>query len=298
MRYYLRQQIIGRAAELQITEAEFKCIVAAKELLTGAFALEESYDLLVANYIELEQELLAAAAETLVRDMHEYQDFFYLRSTINRRVVNLLTTTRLYLDQAPQYLSTCAADSHAAKIELKKRLSEHYDTSIAYRFLEALRNHVQHCGLAVHKLSVGSQWRGQEESRVLEASVQPFTVRAYLSEDRSFKSKVLSETPAEVNLIAHIREYVQRLGDAHNYLRSISIPAAEEARRVLQKHIANYGAANESQTIGLAAVHSANQNGSQTIPLLLDWDDVRLQLIKRNSTVTNLNRRFVTGRAE
>lgn len=298
MMYYLRQQVIGCAAKLQITEAEFKCIVAAKKLLTGAFALEESYDLLVANYIELEQELLTAAAETLIRDMREYQDFFHLRTTINRRVVNLLTTTRLYLDQAPQCLSICAADSRAAKIELKKRLSEHYDSSIAYRFLEALRNHVQHCGLAVHKLSVGSQWTGQEESLALEASVRPFTVRAYLSEDGSFKSKVLSESPAEVNLIVHIREYVQRLGNAHNYLRSISIPAADEARLVLQKHISSYAAANDNQTIGLAAVHTANQNESLAVPLLLDWDDVRLQLIKRNSTATNLNRRFVSGRAE
>jgi hypothetical protein len=296
MKHYLRIQAMGHFPELPISEDEFQAIKTARAVLSAAFALEESYDLLISNYVELEQELLLAAAETLARDRHAYDSFFDLRATINRRAVNLLTASRLYLDQAPQYLGACASTPETAKSELKKRLSAHYDSSYSYRLLEALRNHVQHCGLAVHKLSIGSRWTGDPSSSVLEASVLPFAVRRHLAEDNQFKKTVLLETPEEVNLMGCIREYLQCLGDIHKHLRSIVASAAENARTLLQSHISQHSVASSGQVLGLAAVRSDPATENQTVSLLLDWDDVRLQLIKRNRTLANLSRHVVTGR--
>lgn len=88
---YIRKNVLGHVPELPISDAQFDAVSQAHFVLAAAFALEESYDLLIGNYVEVEQELLTATASNAVRDLNEYNDFFELRSTINRRVVNLLT---------------------------------------------------------------------------------------------------------------------------------------------------------------------------------------------------------------
>lgn len=194
MNCYLRQNVIGQVPELPISNEQYEAVADARSILASAFAIEESYDLLIGNYVEVEQELLTATAINAVRDLNGYHDFFELRSTINRRVVNLLTATRLYLDQTPQRLSGCAATPEDARAEFKQRTRDHYDATFGYRFLEALRNHVQHCGLAVHRLSLNSKWIGEGEGRVLELSIQPFVEKRYLVADGG-RSQAPSATP-------------------------------------------------------------------------------------------------------
>lgn len=234
MNTYLRQHVIGPAPEVPISDAQFEAAKSARVVLTAAFALEESFDLLIGNYIEVEQELLTAAAANAARSTNTYEDFFELRSTVNRRVVNLLTAGRLYLDQAPQHLAKCAQDATTARADFKKRTNDHYDASFAYRFLEALRNHVQHCGLAVHRLSINRAG----ETRELELSIQPFAEKRYLAEDAQFKRRVLVETPDQVVLTKVIREYLQCLGDVHNLVRShvaVNVEAAPVRLRRSQR---------------------------------------------------------------
>lgn len=295
---YIRQNIIGNAPELPISEAQFVEIAEARIVLTAVFGLEESYDLLIGNYVEVERELLAAAATNAVRDLNEYQDFFELRSTINRRVVNLLTATRLYLDQAPQRLANCAADPARARAEFKQRTHKHYDEFFSYRFLEALRNHVQHCGLAVHRLSQNSRWLGEGIERVMELSIQPFAERRYLVTDGEFKRKILEEMPTEVVLTLAIREYLQCIGNLHMLVRSHVANRVARSRQLIHAQISRYAEENKGVTIGLTAFKSDSNGKQESLPLLLDWDDVREKLASRNSGLVTLGRHVVTGRAK
>lgn len=297
MNTYLRQYVIGPAPKIPISDAQFEAAKAARVVLAAAFALEESYDLLIGNYIEVEQELLTAAAANAARGVNTYEDFFELRSTVNRRVVNLLTASRLYLDQAPQHLATCAQNPTTARADFKQRTNDHYDASFSYRFLEALRNHVQHCGLAVHRLSINNKWNGAGETRELELSIQPFAEKRYLADDAQFKRRVLDETPDQVVLTKVIREYLQCLGNVHSLVRSHVAVNVEAARSTIQQHLSTYGAANDGQTIGLAAFKGGLAGQQETVPLFLGWDDVRMKLVARNSTLTALGRHVVTGRA-
>lgn len=298
MTSYIRQSILGNAPELPISEAQFDAAQKARVVLAAAFALEESYDLLIGNYVEVEQDLLSATASNAVRDLSEYQDFFELRSTINRRVVNLLTATRLYLDQAPQRLSDCAIYPEKARADFKQRTREHYDSCFGYRFLEALRNHVQHCGLAVHSMSQSSKWIGEGEMRVLELSIQPFTEKRYLAADGQFKRAILDEMQPKVVLTQHIREYLQRIGDLHKLVREHISGHVDDARQTIQAHISEYANQNNGSTIGLTAFRTGAQGRRETVPLLLDWDDVRVKLVARNSSMVALGRHVVTGRAK
>lgn len=297
MNPYIRQAIIGQAPELPISEQQFNELADARKVLSAAFGLEEAYDLLIGNYVEVEKELLAAGASNAVRDLTEYQDFFELRATINRRFVNLLTATRLYLDQAPQRLASCAVDPTKARSDFKSRTNEHYDGFFGYRFLEALRNHVQHCGLAVHRLSHEQKWVGEGANRAMEVSVHPFAERRYLVADGGFKPTILREMPEEVVLSLAMREYLQCIGDLHMLVRSHIADRVSTARDLVGSQIARYALENNGTTIGLTAFRVGANGTRETMPLLLDWDDVRVKLESRNSGLVSLSRHVVTGRA-
>ncbi|WP_306602719.1 hypothetical protein [Azonexus sp.] len=293
---YIRQNILGNTLQLPISEQLFEALAEARVVLMAAFGLEESYDLLIGNYVEVEKELLAAAASNAVQDLTEYKDFFELRSTVNRRVVNLLTTTRLYLDQAPQRLADCAVDPDNARSEFRQRTTEHYDGFFSYRFLEALRNHVQHCGLAVHHLSYTNKWIGEGAERAMEISVQPFSEKRYLAADGKFKRSILTEMPDKVVLMLVIREYLQCIGNLHMLVRSHIADRVLKSRQLISDQISEYSNKNNGITIGLTAFRLNSHGKQESLPLFLDWDDVRLKLVSRNSGMVALGRHVVTGR--
>lgn len=300
MKHLLRQLILGRPPEIPISADDFAAIKDARRVLTEVFSIEESYDLVVSNYIELEQEVLTAAATEVCRDGQSYNDFFELRSTVNRRFVNLLSACRAYIDQTPQALVNCSTSSSLAREQFKSCLSENYNKSFSYRFFEALRNHVQHCGLAVHRVSINSRWTQPPSLRRLEISIEPYASRKYLEEDPKFKKKVLEETPEDVALLGHLRNYMQAIGVAHGTARSSTKDRVLAARECIEAHVRAYAAVNDGVTVGLAAIESQDDKPIyvETIPLLLDWDDVRIRLSKRNSTLGGLAARAVVSRGE
>jgi len=51
MNTYLRQHVIGQAPEVPISEAQFEATKLARVVLTAAFALEESYDVLYTWFV-------------------------------------------------------------------------------------------------------------------------------------------------------------------------------------------------------------------------------------------------------
>jgi hypothetical protein len=209
-----------------------------------------------------------------------------------------LTATRLYLDQTPQRLSDCATDPEKARSEFKQLTRDHYDATFGYRFLETLRNHVQHCGLAVHSLSLSNKWIGEGEDRVIELSIQPFSEKRYLITDSRFNKKILNETPEKVILTLAIREYLQCIGDIHKIVRIHVTERAKKARQTIELHFSEYAKKAGGSTSGLTAFRTDSQGKSELVPLLLEWDDVRIKLIARNSGMVALGRHVVTGRAK
>ena len=288
--------VLEESPQIPISEEVFKQLQLAKSILSAAFAIEEKYDLLIANYIELEKELISISIANTVQNARQYKQFFDIRAGINRRAVNLLTACRLYLDQIPQHLKECLQGESSVHDDLKNLLSTQYDESAAYRFLEALRNHVQHCGLAVYGLSIDSEWATFKNEELLSTVVAPYIEKRYLVDDKKFKKAVLLEIADKVDLMSFVREYIQRLGAVHKYVRDKVAHSTLKARNLVNGKIELYSQASSGETIGLNAISNDGVEDTTFFPLFLDWDDVRLQLIDRNTTAVNLSRRFVSSR--
>lgn len=297
MRYLIRKDVISPVPEIDISADEYTRLERARAVLANAFSIEEKYEILVSNFLELEKQLLHLAVTNAVRDTLSYSEFFETRSVLNICLVNLLTAARLYLDQLPQDISECIPENIAAVRLVKNRCSKEYDECLEYRFMEALRNHVQHRGIPIHSISQGAHWTSFKEDGLMEYSVDILAQKRYLAEDRQFKKKILAELPDEVDLKAACRRYVEGLSAIHQFARELIAEATSAARDAIEVMHKRYAGVCSESLVGLAAFALSDGVKRSFVPLLLEWDDVRIELQKRNAQLVNLSKRYATGLA-
>jgi hypothetical protein len=289
MRYLLRMQVIEVVPEIELTEDEFRELKEAHNILSAGSAIEEKFEILLSNYLELEKEALNLSAEQMVRLEMSYERMFEARATINRRMINLLTTTKLYVDHLPHHTNEIIGEEKTR--EITRFLSREYDTHFEYRFMEALRNYVQHRGFPAHAISFPSSWR-EAKRRDMVFSFEFSALKHLLLEDKKFKKSVLDDAQDKIDLKASSRSYLECLGRVHKSVRELVAPALDAARAKIETAIARYGTIHQGRTLGLAAIQQSD--GYQTVesvPLLLepqksvhhqrDTDEVTIYLRKR-----------------
>jgi hypothetical protein len=299
MRYVIRKFVLGRVPEIEISADDYSALAVARKILTNAFAIEEKYEIVLSNLLDLEKELLGLAATEIVRGPKEYSDFYAVRSVLNVRLVNLLTAAKLYLDQLPQHVCKSLPADASAKETVQSYCSEEYDTHFEYRFMEALRNYVQHRGIPVHVTRHGGAWTSLKHDGFLEYCVDIGAQRVYLEEDGKFKRSVLNEIANDVvDLKASARKYIERISAINQQARELIADYVKEARAIIESTHERYAAIHEGTVVGLAAL-ALNQDDrvESSVPLLLEWDDIRAELQKRNPELKNLARQYATGKA-
>ena len=282
--------------EVEISAQDFSGLKAARVVLSNAFAIEEKYEIVISNFLDLEKQLLDVAATNAVRDTNTYAEFFETRSVLNIRLVNLLTATRLYLDQLPQHIGECDLEDAGASALVKSRCSEEYDKHFEFRFMEALRNYVQHRGIPVHFVSQGARWTSVEADGLMEFSVHIAAQRSHLEEDEKFKKSVLNEISKDVDLIATARRYLESISGINEFVRELLSEPATSARTAIESAHHRYSQVCSESLIGLSALEMEGSQVISSVSLLLEWDDVRIQLQKRNRQLVNLSKRYVTSR--
>lgn len=290
---------LGKPPEIEIDSERYSALRNARNLLISALAIEEKYDLLFSNYLELEKECLNYATECMVQGSLGYGGFALARQSINRRIVNLLTSTRLYVDHVQQNIKICIGDD--SNFDAKILMSEQYDKNFSYRFMEALRNYVQHCGLAIHRVSTPTRWTSNDDNRELEFGFNVFAERHVLEESKKFKSAIVGEMPEKVEIIRASRSYVGSISIIHSEIRDAIKFNVNEARKTLQRAIDEYQSVNDGCAIGLKALKFKTADFPKDIvdefPILLDWDDSRIELEQKNCQIKNLEKRFVSSGA-
>ncbi len=295
-RYIFRIGALGQFPELEIDHVRFEKLKSSRAILSHALAIEEKYEILISNYLELEREATNASVSEMVRNHIEYSDFFDIRLALNIRLVNLLTAVRLYADQLASHIYACVPGNENTKDDTKKFFSSEYDSSFEYRFMEALRNYVQHRGIPVHRISTGAKWTDLNDG-LLEYSLYFGTQKKELLIDDGFKKQVLNEMPDEVNLRSASRSYVESISRIHRQARELIDENVVSSRKVLEDAIHDYRQIYKKEPLGLYAYEYDDEQKLSEVLILLKWDDVRISLVKRNSELVNLGKRYVTSQA-
>lgn len=300
MKYcFVKKMTVEPSVAIKITKSDFDKLKLSRKALVSAKAIEEKYDLLVANFLELEKEILTQLAEQMILNQDSYQDSYELQSILDRRVVNLLTSTKLYYDQIEKHVRACMNGNSDYGKQAKSYFSAQYDSYFEYRFMEALRNHVQHYGLAVHSISLPIKWVGANEERQLINQMKIYATKVELSQDGDFKKAVFNEMSEKVELIKAIRTYVGCLSSVHQSIRALIHVNVSLSRANIEDVIHKYKEVNSGNAIGLFAytvdVDDPSDEPVEKFPLLLDWDNVRLSLVNKNRAFPSIDRWHVSG---
>lgn len=282
---------------IKIDEVKFNRLLQCKEVLSAALAIEEKYELLLSNYLELEKQVLNTTMEKMLYSSADYSESFYNRISFNQRIVNLLTSTKLYTDQIQQHVKCCIPMDDTIADSVKQLFSDEYDAVFEYRFMEALRNYVQHRSLAIHLIRDNSKWTSLEEYGQIEYTVKLLTQKSEVENDKAFKKTVSKQMPEEVDLIYASRCYVESISKVHVLIREMINQYVDKARKLLLQEISNYEKLNNGKALGLTAFSMSNQkNIIKKFGIFLDWDDVRIKLKQKNNKLVNLHKRYVSGK--
>jgi hypothetical protein len=295
VKYILRINALNPYPTLDITPEHFSELRSARNLLSAAFEMEELYDVLIATYRKLEELLVTTSVAHMVETRHQHQDFYTGRLDFNVAIVALLTSARLYIERIGSATQRATPETKLASDAVSAIRAKHYDSSPSYRFMEAFRNHVQHAGLPVGLTTFGSMRTKESDFQLMEHSVGLFISKAKLLQNDKFKAKAVDDLPEKINITESVRAYVEALSSVQVECREMAKYAISDARKLVEKAISHYLVIHSGSPVGLAAIAVEEQKYVEAVPLLLDWDDVRLRLQEKNPELRNLTKRYVSS---
>lgn len=295
MEYFLKLSIFKDTPIFLIDRERFLNLKLAKEILNEALEFEEEYEMVVINYMDLEKESINVSVTQMIRNYRNYIDFFDARLTLNIRLMNLLTSARLYIDQLNNHCVACLPREEKTKERVTLFFSNEYNINFDYRFMEALRNHVQHHGTPVHKILFESRWTANDDSGLMEFSSYFIAEKKLLSSDKDFKKQILDEMPDKVDLILAARGYIESISSIHSNARQMISSIVSEARLQIESAIKDYKSVYNNEVVGLSAYSFNDKTKTDEIQLFLDNDNIRIQLENRNNQLINLRKRYATG---
>ncbi len=296
--YFLKIAALGKFPTVEINKNDYTNIAHARETLTAALNIEESYDLALGNFLDLEKELLMLTVEKVVDHRFDYHRAYDLNSSLNRRIVNFILSGKNYTELIASKASKCARDEAEIESALKKLTNKHYDENLDYRLMEALRNHVSHSGVAVHLVDNPDRWTVDENKQAqhLVFNIGIYALKARLAENSGFKKSVLNELPEKIDLKKAARSYMGAISNIQDEARKLVKTTINAARATITGHLEKYAALNDGNSFAVGAYSSTlHEAGAKPIMLLLEWDDVRIELERKNQSISNVEKRYVSS---
>lgn len=256
--YYLTKIALSTAPQLAIYESESTSLRASMDCLVHTLFIEEKYDFIIQNQINLERALVDCG------DLpNEETAYRYAKSEINRHFANVLTTTRLYVDQGKRFGKKLDRLFGEPLVQFEKRTNKQYDAKLGYRVMEALRNFVQHRGDAVHQVvfNAHKEWQG-ETMRIIKRT-DTYLDPSELRKEKKFKSEVLKELEKLKNRPTaqeFLREYLEGLRIIHEEFRASTREKIAQSEACVTDAFERYRAIS-GDVVGLHVIE-ANEHGA------------------------------------
>lgn len=301
MKHAIIQWILSSPGAVEISVEDYQEIKLAKENLENALFIEDKFDLVLENYFEFEMQLLSSATRWMIFREQDYSWLQVENALINRRLVNLLTTCRMYIDQIVHHLANIYGESSLQIADIRNEISNQYDNHFGYRVMEALRNFVQHRGLPVEGTKFDqTRLDGKDGSR-LRFTVIPYINPQLLDEDKSFKRTVLKELMKcgnEIDIKPLVREYIESIASIHEKIRSILIRDESDWESRVQQAIdlfkTKFGTESSNMALSIVAIGD-DKKISERIRMSNDLIARRRELESKNRFLGSLVSRYATN---
>lgn len=293
--------VLGHSERIPISPDKYEEIRTAHRFVMFGLSVEEKLDLLLQNFLALEECLVGMALENSVftGDIENHLTGATLR--VNRHVANLLTSARLYLDQLLHEVSAVYGYESEEFRKVKELTHNQYDSVFGYRVMEALRNHVQHRALPVHGMKFPMTRLTDTPESKLGFAVVPFAIVSKFEDDKEFKKSVLDELQNEtdkkgdVTLMPYARSYVECIAKIHIGLRD-TLSEDLAAADTLFDHLHRQAELAFGRCSPALAAVSINENGTYGGRVMLSDQPIqrRRSLEKRNKYMDSISRHVVS----
>jgi hypothetical protein len=305
MRYTLKRRVLGVPDFILISEDAFNQWRSTQEHLVTAYNVEATFDLLLENYAEFEQDFLRLSLRLSL--FGEQGEPLVPQREMNRRVTNLLSSVRLYLDQVTRELNSIGGDKSPQAETLMQCRHNQYDSSLAYRAMECLRNHAQHYGFPVHAITSSLEREKTNQESLLRAWLQLYVDVQRLKENPKYKKTVLDELAAvahreQVNLTPLVCEYIEKRWEVHKYVGGEIAGDVASWDQTILSVLSQWRNTFGDDLSGLAVVVEEEDEEGDYLDVesadiyraIIDW---RKQLEMKDRDFDKLSARYVTGRA-
>lgn len=288
----------GNVKPIELTEEQYQSISSARKGLVEVLYVEDKFDLVLQNFAEFEKELLGIATDSIIQSTGTWSKSQAQIQLLNRRLTNVLSSARLYLDQIKHHANSLGPAGPAVHERLKTQCSAEYDSRLGYRTMEALRNYAQHRDLPIHRLSIPSGWELVGNEELMVTRVIPQINTNTLREDGGFKPAILGELEAIgefVPLTPFLREYVGGLANIQESFRDGTAPLIAAWEATWEETLRLLG-----EGVRSAAIGELGHNG-QSLMRKHIFDDLlrhRRELAAKNRGLGNMHRRCVSGIAQ
>jgi hypothetical protein len=256
VKYVIKRLILGSPVEIRLKKRDYDRIATAKRGLCCALDIEERFDVFMANFEELEFDILRIANRNMIYSELSWENMTSARSLLNRRLLNFFASARACVDHTKSDFGRIFGKCSARCQRLKVFYTAAYDNFLAYRAMDALRNYAQHSSTVVEGLSYPTK-RDVETGAVSHAVDFSLSI-ADLETNKHIKKSIVHELKGidedNVSLRPLIRDYVEAMGHIQGEVRGVLAKSverwAELEKRCVDQWIGLYG----DETVGLALV--------------------------------------------
>ena len=298
MKYVLGRKVLDGQVGFPITESQYLAGRTAHDVIFFGLGIEQKFNILLANYEEFESELLTRTLQRSLYDPMSWGSFKEDVDAITRRIVNLLSSGRLYTDHLRHDISGAFGQSSPESTRVLALFPSEYDSSLGYRVGEALRNFIQHRGFPISTIRYENS-RLKEKNDIIRSGVAIEMSVVALKVAGGFKSTVLKELE-EIgdthNLIFFLRKWVQSLGRIHRSYQEIVTGKLDEADRQF-KNLIELAASEYDSVVGLIAARVDEPfSGYRDDYFIFDEPTKhRVKLQERNRRAPFVSNWYVTG---
>lgn len=265
-------------------------------------SVEEKLNIVLENFAEFERELMENSLNHMMFSGRDWTLSMDEIHKVNRRLINLLTTCRLYVDQIPHNLNSIYGSKSAQAERVGQQMSQEYDSTLGYRVVCALRNFVQHRGLPIQSLNHIAK-RSEKSSKVFINHLVAISIDVTsLKEAGDFKNSVLKELEAIGNLVdikPLLRQSIESIGRIHLLVRELLADDVLRWDNTILKIQRLYKEAYNEEMLGLAIVAIASSGSfTETFHIFDDPIKRRQWLMQKNHLVVKYSIHNVTSEVE
>ena len=304
MKYYLTRGTIG-VTDLEIDENDYEDYKESNKVLTSCLSFEKSYEILILNYIDLENERLSWATLEMV-SVVPIDDLLTATLSLDRRMVNFLSTARLHIEHLQKRGGDCVSvqSIEDVKAVIKCFCNTEKANKPEYKFMWDLRNEVLHSSLPTDWVSFSSNRTNpfDDPNSKFEYSLNFGLLKSLAM---GFKQNELESISSndKIDLMSVSRVYMESLSTIHVKFRDYIAESVSQARSKIEEAFHRYKKVCEDNLNGLYLLKVNDSSDIVEKPYLVEQsylslfhDDRRIQLQKKNRKLVNLRNSHVTGK--